>query len=285
MAAEVWIKWVKGLSNRREVIVLARKLNISRREAACACMEMWEWADQETIDGHIRGATRDDIDLMLGLPGFSSALESDEVGWVRFTERGVTFPRWERHNGETAKKRALEQRKKKRQRDLDQEKVSRKKPDKFPDSVPPKRESERENSDSSKNPSTEFSAAKPAARARGSGVYVDISPEVLRDYKLLRRWFDHESKRRDGWVKGSEADWVNVQAAAAKALSAEDVADPVGLFKWLVKGRHWNHLTDSNDDLARTFKLDLAGLLKPAPADAPPPRNVETIRKLAEGAR
>lgn len=67
--------------------------------------------------------------------------------------------------------------------------------------------------------------------------------------------------------------------------SAEDVADPVGLFKWLVKGRHWNHLTDSNDDLARTFKLDLAGLLKPAPADAPPPRNVETIRKLAEGAR
>jgi len=135
------------------------------------------------------------------------------------------------------------------------------------------------------NPSTEVSAAKPPARARGSGVYVDISPEVLRDYKLLRRWFDHESKRRDGWVKGSEADWVNVQAAAAKALSAEDVADPVGLFKWLVKGRHWNHLTDSNDDLARTFKLDLAGLLKPAPADAPPPRNVETIRKLAEGAR
>jgi len=284
--AEVWIKWVKGLSTRREISVLARKLNISRREAACACMEMWEWADLETADGHIKGATRDDIDLLLGLPGFGSALESPEVGWLRSTERGITFPRWERHNGKTAKARALEQRKKKRQRDLGKDESSRS----CPDARPPvnrtrEREEGEENSDSSKNPSTEFSAAKPAARARGSGVYVDISPEVLRDYKLLRSWFDHESKRRDGWVKGSEADWVNVQAAAAKALSAEDVADPVGLFKWLVKGRHWNHLTDSNDDLARTFKLDLAGLLKPPPSDAPLSRNRETIRKLAEGAR
>lgn len=107
------------------------------------------------------------------------------------------------------------------------------------------------------------------SRARGSGVYTDISPEVLRDQRLLKKWFDHERRRRDGWVK-SESDWVNVQAAAAKAVSAEDVADSVALFKWLVKGRHWDHLTDSNDDLARTFKLDLAGLLKPAPTDAAP---------------
>jgi hypothetical protein len=135
-----------------------------------------------------------------------------------------------------------------------------------------------------KNPSTERSAAKPPARARGSGVYVDITKDVLEHRSLLKHWFAQESKRRDRWVS-SEADWVNVQAAAAKCLSAEDVADSVGLFKWLVKGRHWNHLTDSNDDLAKTFKLDLAGLLKPAPADAPPPRNVETIRKLAEGTR
>jgi hypothetical protein len=132
-----WIKWLKGLSRRREIIVLARKLNISKREAACACMEMWEWADEETTDGHVQGATKDDIDLMLGIPGFGVAIESPEVGWVRFTERGISFPRWDRHNSETAKKRALEQRKKKRQRKLSERQTSPKKRDKCPASVPP----------------------------------------------------------------------------------------------------------------------------------------------------
>lgn len=256
--AEVWIKWVKGLSTRREISVLARKLNISRREAACACMEMWEWADLETADGHIKGATRDDIDLLLGLPGFGSALESPEVGWLRSTERGITFPRWERHNGKTAKARALEQRKKKRQRDLGKDESSRS----CPDARPPvnrtrEREEGEENSGSSNNPSTERSAAKPPSRARGSGVFVDITKDVLEHRSLLKHWFAQESKRRDRWVS-SESDWVNVQAAAAKCLSAEDVADPVALFKWLVKGRHWDHLTDSNDALAAEWRRSLA---------------------------
>ncbi len=128
-----WIKWVKGLSRRREVIVLARKLNMSRREAATACMEIWEWADNETHDGHVRGATRDDIDLMLGLTGFAAALEAPEVGWLKVNSVGVTFTNWDRNNSESAKRRALESRKKRRQRDLDDKKLSRKHRDKVPD--------------------------------------------------------------------------------------------------------------------------------------------------------
>lgn len=121
---------------RREVLVLARKLNISRREAACACMEVWEWADNETIDGHIRGASGDDIDLMLGIPGFAVALESPEVGWVKLSSAGITFPRWERNNSESAKLRALESSKKARQRAKN---VSRFCPDDVPESVPKKK--------------------------------------------------------------------------------------------------------------------------------------------------
>jgi 5-methylcytosine-specific restriction endonuclease McrA len=105
-----WIKWVKGLSRRREVIVTARKLGLSRREVASACMEMWEWADDETVDGHVKGATREDIDSMLEIPGFSVALEASEVGWLRVNSQGVTFPRWERNNGDSAKRRAINSR-------------------------------------------------------------------------------------------------------------------------------------------------------------------------------
>lgn len=131
-----WIKWVKGLTKRREVIVLARKLNVSCREAACACMEMWEWADDETEDGHIKGATAADIDLQFGIPGFAVALESPEVGWLRVNSQGLTFPRWDRHNGESAKRRANDAAKKRQQRDLGAGQASRKKRDKRPENVP-----------------------------------------------------------------------------------------------------------------------------------------------------
>lgn len=147
-----WVKWVKGLSKRREVIVLARKLGVSRREAACACMEMWEWADDETTNGHIQGATGEDIDLQLGLPGFASALQSSEVGWLRVNSQGITFPRWDRHNGESAKRRANDAAKKRQQRDLGSGRKSRKKRDKRPEVVPQKpgpeeRREEREESE------------------------------------------------------------------------------------------------------------------------------------------
>jgi len=131
-----WVKWVKGLSKRREVIVLARKLGMSRREAACACMEMWEWADDETANGHILGATGEDIDLQIGLPGFALALQSPEVGWLRVNSQGLTFPRWDRHNGESAKRRANDAAKKRQQRDLGAGHKSRKKRDKRPETVP-----------------------------------------------------------------------------------------------------------------------------------------------------
>lgn len=141
--ARDWIKWVKGLSRRREVVMLARTLGISRREAACACMEMWEWADGETLDGNIKGATGGDIDELLGLPGFAVALQAPEVGWLVVRANGITFPRYERNNGETAKRRAVEAHKKSRQRDLRQASASRSRPAKCPEDVPPRRRPEK----------------------------------------------------------------------------------------------------------------------------------------------
>lgn len=102
--ANDWIKWVKGLVHRREVIAVAKKLNLDRRITACSCMLLWEWCDDNTVDGHIGGVGASDLDLVVGLPGFSEALQ--EQGWLRFTAKGVTVVRWERHNGESAKKRA-----------------------------------------------------------------------------------------------------------------------------------------------------------------------------------
>jgi hypothetical protein len=100
-----WIKWVKGLVRRREILAVANKLGTDRRIAACLCMELWEWADENTIDGHVEGVTAGDIDGIVAWDGFSLAVES--VGWLRIHEGGCSFPRWDRHNGKSAKRRAL----------------------------------------------------------------------------------------------------------------------------------------------------------------------------------
>lgn len=102
-----WIKWVKGLTKRREVAAAAHKLGVSRRELASACMELWEWADENTTDGHVRGMTAAQLDELVQLNGFVTALSEPEIGWIRVTERGISFPNFDRHNGETAKRRAL----------------------------------------------------------------------------------------------------------------------------------------------------------------------------------
>jgi len=53
-----WIPWTKGLPLKPEIAHLARLLNISRYEAACRCMAVWEWADENTADGNARNALR-----------------------------------------------------------------------------------------------------------------------------------------------------------------------------------------------------------------------------------
>lgn len=100
-----WIKWMKGLTRRREVLAVAQALQMDVRVVACACMEFWEWADDETTNGFIAGLTTDSIDSLLGISGFGSALHA--VGWLEIRNGGILLPRWERHNNQSAKARAL----------------------------------------------------------------------------------------------------------------------------------------------------------------------------------
>lgn len=111
-----WIKWQKGLARKREVLSVAHKLGMDRRAVAAACMEVWEWADDETADGHIEGVPAGFIDQVVGLDGFAGALA--EVGWLRVTEGGVSFPNFDRHNGEPAKQRARNARNQARKRSV-----------------------------------------------------------------------------------------------------------------------------------------------------------------------
>ena len=104
--AREWIKWMKGLSRRTEIRAIARKLDIPRQLAAGCFMDVMEWADDETVDGVLPRMTVEDLDDAAGMKGFGQAMV--DVGWATATDQGVTLSNFTRHNGETAKKRALD---------------------------------------------------------------------------------------------------------------------------------------------------------------------------------
>jgi hypothetical protein len=102
-----WIKVEIGLPEKPEVMRLARILNISRPQVVGEVFKFWVWADKNTVDGVVDGVEASDIDDVMSVPGFAQALS--DVGWLTIDaqKRRVVIPNFERHNGESAKKRAL----------------------------------------------------------------------------------------------------------------------------------------------------------------------------------
>jgi hypothetical protein len=76
-------------------------------EALGAVVRFWVWADSNTVDGVVDGVAPTDVDAVLSCPGLCRGLET--VGWLVIDNKKerITIPKFERHNGESAKKRAL----------------------------------------------------------------------------------------------------------------------------------------------------------------------------------
>jgi hypothetical protein len=101
-----WIAWTKGLPLKREILQLAKLIDRPRFDVVCLCMLVWEWADDNTIDGYVPDATAETLDAVAGIEGFGQALV--DVGWLLENEDSITFPNWDRWNSASAKKRLQE---------------------------------------------------------------------------------------------------------------------------------------------------------------------------------
>ena len=60
---------------------MAEELKLDRRQVAGLFMELMEWADENTVDGNVRGVTKAFPDMHVGVRGFAEAME--KVGWLR----------------------------------------------------------------------------------------------------------------------------------------------------------------------------------------------------------
>jgi hypothetical protein len=84
---------------------MADILGITPEQVFGHLFRVWVWADQQSLNGHAISVTEKGLDRVSRHAGLATAMR--EVGWLTGKDGAITFPNFERHNGETAKKRAL----------------------------------------------------------------------------------------------------------------------------------------------------------------------------------
>lgn len=100
-----WIKLQTSLPKSAKLAVLADALECCEREALGIAMEWFCWLDEQCTDA-CTGLTGALLDRVMKCQGLCEALEA--CGWVQRDEQGMVFVvDFDQHNGEGAKKRAL----------------------------------------------------------------------------------------------------------------------------------------------------------------------------------
>lgn len=104
MAGE-WLKMECSTPDKPEVFAITAAMGWDDPDLTVGKLfRLWRWFDQQTTDGNARGVTPALLDRIAGVSGFAHAMAS--VGWLVITDAGVCLPKFENHNGATAKARA-----------------------------------------------------------------------------------------------------------------------------------------------------------------------------------
>ena len=110
-----WIPVERHLHDSREVIIIARVMQISRDEVVGLIVRFMSWVDGETVDGDLPGLSLDDVDAAVERPGFGTALLKADM--VSAEESGVYVKNFRARHGPSARARLMATERKKHERD------------------------------------------------------------------------------------------------------------------------------------------------------------------------
>lgn len=110
-----WIKMRTDLQTHPKVVRIVSALNADKCPQSVQILSdkfrvigalhaVWSLFDAHSVDGILEGYTPEVLDSAIGFPGFTLALAS--VGWVSVDTQALVLPRFEDHNGQSAKRRA-----------------------------------------------------------------------------------------------------------------------------------------------------------------------------------
>ncbi|WP_448886192.1 DnaT-like ssDNA-binding domain-containing protein [Enterobacter hormaechei] len=99
-----WIKMRADLHTHPKVVRMASALKADRLRIVGGLHSAWCLFDVHSVDGLLGGYSADTLDDLIGFPGFSRAMMA--VGWLEENGESLVMPRFEAHNGQSAKRRA-----------------------------------------------------------------------------------------------------------------------------------------------------------------------------------
>lgn len=111
-----WIKMGVGLRSHPKVVRIASALKADKLRVVGGLHAVWCVFDQHSADGVLDGYTLEAMDAEIGWPGFSVAMAAPAVGWLLVGEDCLSVPRFDTHNGASAKRRALDAERKRDER-------------------------------------------------------------------------------------------------------------------------------------------------------------------------
>ena len=117
-----WIKIRKDLPSDPNVALIAKACDISIAQTILALITFWSWADSHSIDGKDMTVSPEFIDDMVRVRLFSASLA--DTNWLEVSDGTVTIPNFEVHLSKSAKRRALDQKRKSKERQLNQDSAS-----------------------------------------------------------------------------------------------------------------------------------------------------------------
>lgn len=104
--ASHWIKMNKSLPRDPRVVRIACASSSDRLRTVGGLFSAWCIFDEQTQDGKLEGYTPELLDELVGMPGLARGME--QVGWLTIGDGYLSVPRFEEHNGQSAKRRAKE---------------------------------------------------------------------------------------------------------------------------------------------------------------------------------
>lgn len=110
-----WIKMRVDLHTHPKVVRMSSALNADRLRVVGGLHAVWCLFDAHSEDGSLEGYSPAVVDDLIGFSGFSEAMV--KVGWLQVEQESVALPRFDDHNGSSAKRRAMESDRKRKDRD------------------------------------------------------------------------------------------------------------------------------------------------------------------------
>ena len=104
--AEPWIKMRTNLSTSPKVVRISSALKADRLRVVGGLHSAWSLFDQHSEDGILVGYSPETLDELIGWPGFTAAMIA--VEWAFYDGEILSLPRYEGHNGQSAKRRAMD---------------------------------------------------------------------------------------------------------------------------------------------------------------------------------